>query len=376
MTGTPRVAEHDVSTAVTSVDAGTRLARPGRAMLDGQPDELDLLRVDRRRSDPCSIINGLGSQCTNYRVEWCEMFAAEGFRVIRFDNRDVGLSTHFDDVAPDLDGGARPRSAPATRRRWPTRWPTWPTDAIAVLDDLGLDTAHVMGLSMGGMIIQHLAISHADRLRSITSVMSSTGDPDVGHASPEAVELMTAPSPTDRDSYIARTIKGLHTWGSPAWQDDQRTAAIAGEAFDRAFDPAGQARQYLAILSDGSRTEALALGRPARPRDARHGRPARRPERRTAHGRGHPRSPLRADRRHGPRLPARGLAAVGRAGHHPRPRRRRELDARPVLLGGGDRRRRGPRAAGSPRASGPSSRAPCARPRRRRSPRRRRTART
>jgi len=129
--------------------------------------------------------------------------------------------------------------------------------ATAVLDDLDIATAHVMGLSMGGMIVQHLAISHADRLRSITSVMSSTGDPDVGHASAEAVELMTAPSPTDRDSYIARTIKGLHTWGSPAWQDDLRTAAIAREAFDRAFDPAGQTRQFLAIGTSPPRAEAL-----------------------------------------------------------------------------------------------------------------------
>ncbi len=205
---------------------------------------------------PLVIVNGLGSQCTNYRLEWCQMFVAEGFRVIRMDNRDVGLSTHFDDVTPDLAavlaalGAGDPPPLAYTLA-------DMATDVLAVLDDLDIATAHVMGLSMGGMIVQHLAISHADRLRSITSVMSSTGDPDVGHASAEAVELMTAPSPTDRDGYIARTIKGLHTWGSPAWQDDLRTAAIAGEAFDRAFDPAGQARQYLAILSDGSRTAEL-----------------------------------------------------------------------------------------------------------------------
>ena len=205
---------------------------------------------------PLLIINGLGSQCTNYRPEWCQMFVAEGLRVIRFDNRDVGLSTHFDDVAPDLTGvlGALSAGEPP-----PLAYTLadMATDAIAVLNALDLSTAHVMGLSMGGMITQHLAISHADRLRSITSVMSSTGDSDVGQASPEAAELMTSPSPVGRDGYIARTIKGLHTWGSPDWQDDERTATIAGEAYDRAFDPAGQARQYLAILCDGSRTAAL-----------------------------------------------------------------------------------------------------------------------
>ena len=229
--------------------AGMALARNGDVSIyyESMGDEDD---------PPLLIVNGLGSQCTNYRLEWCQMFVAEGFRVIRMDNRDVGLSTHFDDVTPDLSAVLAAMEAGDPP---PLAYTLvdMATDVIAVLDDLGIATAHVMGLSMGGMIVQHLAISHADRLRSITSVMSSTGDPDVGHASAEAVELMTAASPTDRDSYTARTIKGLHTWGSPAWQDDLRTAAIAGEAFDRAFDPAGQARQYLAILSDGSRTAAL-----------------------------------------------------------------------------------------------------------------------
>ena len=140
---------------------------------------------------PLLILNGLGSQCTNYRVEWCEMFVAEGFRVIRMDNRDVGLSTHFDDVPPDLQGVL---AALGVGEPPPLVYTLadMADDAVAVLDDLGVDTAHVMGLSMGGMIVQHLAISHADRLRWLTSVMSSTGDPDVGDASTEAVELITA----------------------------------------------------------------------------------------------------------------------------------------------------------------------------------------
>src|SRR5688500_15802362 len=103
------------------------------------------------------LVNGLGSQCVSYEVEWCERFGAEGLRVRRLDNRDVGLSSH-------LPGGPAYTVSDMA------------ADCIAVLDDAGVAKAHVMGLSMGGMIVQALAIEHADRLLSVTSVMSGTGD--------------------------------------------------------------------------------------------------------------------------------------------------------------------------------------------------------
>ena len=106
------------------------------------------------------LVNGLGSQCINFPVEWCEMFAALGYQVVRFDNRDVGLSSKLDGVEYTLADMAR--------------------DGLAVLDAIGVDRAHVMGLSMGGMIVQRLAIDHADRLLSMTSVMSRTGEPEFG----------------------------------------------------------------------------------------------------------------------------------------------------------------------------------------------------
>ena len=192
------------------------------------------------RDDPALLlINGLGSQCINYREEWCEKFAAEGFFVIRFDNRDVGLSSKLDD-AP----------VPYTLR-------DMAADAVAVLDDVGVDRAHVMGVSMGGMIVQTLAIEHPDRLLSMTSVMSTTGDRDVGNPSDEALGFILAPPPADRDAYIARHLESLRVWGSPASYDEPRLTANAAEAYDRCFCPEGQARQMTAIMTSGSRTAAL-----------------------------------------------------------------------------------------------------------------------
>ncbi len=208
-------------------------------------------------SDPALLlVNGLGSQSINYADEWCEKFAAEGFFVIRFDNRDVGLSTKFDGFKPDLRGVVRAKAEGRTPDA-PYTVHDMAEDAIAVLDELGVERAHVMGLSMGGMIVQTLAIDHPERLLSLTSVMSTTGDTDVGRSSAEAQKLFMAKAPTDRDSYIERHVENLRTWGSPAHLDEDRLRAFAAAAFDRCFDPAGQARQSVAIAAGDSRTPAL-----------------------------------------------------------------------------------------------------------------------
>jgi pimeloyl-ACP methyl ester carboxylesterase len=188
-------------------------------------------------SDPALLlVNGLGGQCINFAEAWCEKFGAVGFFVIRFDNRDVGLSTKL----------AVPYTVGDMAR-----------DAIAVLDAAEVARAHVMGLSMGGMIAQTIAIEHPDRLLSMTSVMSTTGDPDVGQSTPEARRLSLSAPPTDRESYVARHLESIRTWGSPAYYDEDRLRANAGAAFDRCFQPDGQRRQAMAILSGSSRTAAL-----------------------------------------------------------------------------------------------------------------------
>jgi pimeloyl-ACP methyl ester carboxylesterase len=208
-------------------------------------------------TDPALLlVNGLGSQCINYAVAWCERFVARGFFVIRFDNRDVGLSTKFDAAPPDVGAAVRALRQGATPDV-AYRLTEMAEDALAVLDELGVGRAHVMGASMGGMIVQQLAIARPDRLSSMTSVMSTTGDPDVGQATPEAFALLTGPPATDRVSAIARLQQGIRVYGSPAHYDADRLAEMAGEAYDRCFDPAGVARQLVGVMASGSRSEEL-----------------------------------------------------------------------------------------------------------------------
>jgi len=196
-------------------------------------------------ADPALLmVNGLGSQCINYKTEWCEMFAAKGLFTIRFDNRDMGLSTHFTDAPVGEQGECYRVSDMAA-------------DAIAVLDDLGIEAAHIMGLSMGGMIVQTIAIEHPTRVLSMTSVMSHTGEPEYGASDPEALEQLMAPPPTDRESAIQRWIDGLKIWGSPEFADEARWTKDAELAFERCFDPAGTTRQFMAIRASGNRVDGL-----------------------------------------------------------------------------------------------------------------------
>lgn len=186
-------------------------------------------------SDPTLLmVNGLGSQSINYKDDLCDRFVAAGFHVIRFDNRDVGLSTHFHDSPVDPQRPAYVLSDMAN-------------DAIAVLDAVGVEAAHVVGASMGGMIVQQLAIAHRRRLLSATSIMSNTGESEYGGSTPEALAQLTAPPATTRDESIERSVINSRIWGSPEFFDEERLRADAARSYDRCFDPAGVGRQYLAI---------------------------------------------------------------------------------------------------------------------------------
>jgi pimeloyl-ACP methyl ester carboxylesterase len=184
------------------------------------------------------LVNGLGSQCINYAVAWCEKFVDAGYRVVRFDNRDVGLSSKLEDRKYRLADMAN--------------------DLVAVLDELRVDRAHVMGCSMGGMIVQQVAIDHADRLLSMTSVMSHTGEPGYGDSSPEALAVLMAAPAASRDEYIDRQVAALHIYGSkPEWIDEEFIRARAAAAYDRCFCPAGTARQMRAVGGSAPRADGL-----------------------------------------------------------------------------------------------------------------------
>lgn len=207
-------------------------------------------------ADPTLLcISGLGGQLVSYDEAFCLGFVDRGFHVVRFDNRDVGLSTKIDveldlmaSIVAALSGG--PADAPY-------HLADMADDAVGLLDHLGVDEAHILGVSMGGMIAQSVAIRHPQRTRTLTSIMSTTGDPDVGTPRPDILPLLLEPAPTERAAYIERQVAMSRAIGSPEAFEEDRARVRAATEYDRCFHPAGVGRQFLAIVSSGSRTAAL-----------------------------------------------------------------------------------------------------------------------
>ena len=207
-----------------------------------------------RPSDPALLlVMGLGVQLIEWDPDFVKAFADRGLYTIRFDNRDTGLSTHFDHITPDVA---------ATRRGDHTTAPytlyDMADDAVALLDALGVAQAHVLGASMGGMIAQSIAIRHPDRVLSLCSIMSTPGDPAVGRPTPEALAALTAPAPATRAEIIdAAVTRGQIMRGGGFPFDEAGIRRRAAAAYDRAHDPAGKARQQSAVIASGDRTPAL-----------------------------------------------------------------------------------------------------------------------
>ena len=214
-------------------------------------------------ADPTLVlISGLGSQCTRYDEAFCQRFVDRGLRVVRFDNRDVGYSTKFDEFRPDLMAVIQAVQASATPDV-AYRLSDMANDVIGVLDAIGVERAHVAGWSLGGMIAQQVAIDHPDRIATMTSVMSTTGERAVGQSTEEANKLMLGPRATDRDSSIEARLRLERVIASPGHFDPDAVARETGAAFDRSFNPAGVSRQMSAIVASGSRAEGLrSLGVP------------------------------------------------------------------------------------------------------------------
>jgi len=219
---------------------------------------------------PLLLIMGLGAQMILWDDEFCAALAARGHSVVRFDNRDVGLSSKIDgwrmvDVVAAMAGWAmgRPVAAPYTLS-------DMAADTVGLLDALGLDAAHLVGASLGGMIAQTLAIEHPGRVLSLTSIMSTTGNPRLPRARAEAAAALLQPPPRDRAGAMARAVKVFRTIGSPGFPlDEARVRDRAGRSFDRCAHPAGVARQMLAVLASGSRVDGL--GRVTAPTLVIHG---------------------------------------------------------------------------------------------------------
>jgi pimeloyl-ACP methyl ester carboxylesterase len=212
-----------------------------------------------REGDPALLlIMGLGAQMIFWHDDFCGALVERGFRVVRFDNRDVGRSTWLDAAGmPDVMGvmaevlQGRPVEAPYLLR-------DMAGDTAGLLEVLDIPAAHVVGASMGGMIAQTLAIEHPERVRSLTSIMSTTGSRDLPPARPEAMGALLTPIPTEREAAIERSVEIFRLIGSPGFPfDETEMRARAARAFDRGVNPAGVARQLVAILASGSRREAL-----------------------------------------------------------------------------------------------------------------------
>lgn len=206
-----------------------------------------------RNAQPLLLVMGYGMQLLGWDARFVRLLADKGFRVIRFDNRDVGLSTHLDGVDSHLQ-----EALAGDTSRVPYRLSDMARDVVGLMDALGFGAAHVVGASMGGMIVQVLAIEHPRRVLSLCSIMSTTGASDVGQATPEAIAALLAPQATNREGAIARAMHAGRVVGSKVYPlGDEARRARAEAAYDRAFYPEGLARQFAAVVAGPDRTPAL-----------------------------------------------------------------------------------------------------------------------
>ena len=208
---------------------------------------------------PLLLIMGLGAQLTLWPIELVEALVARGYRVIRYDNRDIGLSSKFTAAGvPDLPAvmmalmSGKPPALPYTLA-------DMADDAAALLTALGIDQAHIVGASMGGMIAQLVAINHAGRVRSLTSIMSTTGNPALPPAKPEAMAaLMERPTTAELTDVLALGLRITRAIGSPGYPAPEAPLRQRIERdFRRSFHPTGAGRQMAAIMADGDRRERL-----------------------------------------------------------------------------------------------------------------------
>ncbi|MCW5629512.1 MAG: alpha/beta fold hydrolase [Rhodoferax sp.] len=217
------------------------------------------------------LIMGLGMQLVAWPPAVVQLLVDAGYRVIRFDNRDIGLSQHFDHLGTPnlLWAGLKHRLGWAVKA--PYTLHDMALDSIGVLDALGVGKAHVVGVSMGGMIAQRVALAAPERVQSLTSIMSSSGARDLPQADPRVMKvLFSRPADSSRDAIVAHYVRLYKAIGSPGFPTDEaelRQRIAMG--VDRSFHPSGTMRQMVAIAADATRAQELA--RIAKPTLVLHG---------------------------------------------------------------------------------------------------------
>jgi pimeloyl-ACP methyl ester carboxylesterase len=216
--------------------------------------ELEYDTFGSPRNAPLVLIMGFAQQLIGWDEAFCEQLARRDFFVVRFDNRDIGLSTKLEgaplpDIAAILGGDMSTRAYSMEDMA---------DDTAGLLDALGFVTAHVVGASMGGMIAQTLSLRHPRRVLTLTSIMSSTGDPSVGHSTPGARAMLIERPPAARDAFIEYGVRLRNTLKSPGFPfDEARARERSARTYDRSFYPPGGARQFAAIASQPDRTKEL-----------------------------------------------------------------------------------------------------------------------
>ena len=204
--------------------------------------------------EPLILVMGLATQMIAWDERFCSLLADAGFRVIRFDNRDVGRSTRLDSAGVpsrvDMISGRRATAAYLLR--------DMARDTVGLIDHLGIDAAHLVGASMGGMIVQSVAIEHSERVRSMVSIMSTTGSRWTGLPRIKAFGVLLSAPPRTRDAVVERAVKTFGVIGSPGFPfDEERVRDVAGRSYDRGHSAAGVSRQLHAISASGDRTRGL-----------------------------------------------------------------------------------------------------------------------
>ena len=211
-----------------------------------------------RSSPALLLIAGNGAQMLMWDAGFCELLARMGFHVIRFDNRDAGLSTKFE-KGGNHDKMAAIRSAIGGKpAAVPYSLDDMAKDAVGLLDALLIDKAHICGASMGGMIAQAVACRHPDRVLSLTSIMSTTGNPGLRQAKAETIAAVLEAAPEARDDYVTHMVNVWRKIWSPGYPfEEERVRAFIESSYDRSYCPQGMARQNMAIMAGGDRREKL-----------------------------------------------------------------------------------------------------------------------